>query len=322
MTGRGSRALAFRLWAVALSALTVGACDNDNDPVVGVGGGSGGVRATALQLVAGDGQNGRTSEALGSPLVVRALAGSSPAPGVEIRWAITRGAATLSRSSSLTNADGLASVLVTPGPLLGELEVTANLADGAGEPVEFNLRTTVVLIEILIDRFEVPLGGDSVEVVLGDTIEWVNRDALRHSVVSTDVPEGVAGFISGSLRNSDRYRLVTRAEGIYAYEDSLSLQPIRPTGVISVVGREVGALKVVTSTSGTDTERTFVVSVDEVRSSAIGSDDAVVFPALSATAHIVRLVDSLERCVADENPRSVSVVAGDTVTTTFAVTCP
>jgi plastocyanin len=306
--------------AGAAVLFVLGACD-DTDLIVGVGGGSGDARADALFIVSGDLQNGRTSEVLGQSLIVQAQAGSVPVPDVEILWTITRGVATLSWSSSVTDEQGEASVLVTPGPLLGEIEVTATIAGDGGESVEFDIRTTVVLIEILIDRFEVPLGGDSVEVVLGDTIEWVNRDALRHSVVSTAVPDGAAGFISGSLGNSERYRLVAKVEGIYVYEDSLSIQPVAPSGTVSVVGQEVGALRVATSTAGTNMDRDFVVTVDGQRSSAIGPSDAVVFPALSATAHAVRLVDVLENCAVDENPRSVTVVAGDTVSTTFDVVC-
>lgn len=323
--------------AVALSVagfgLSLGACD-DNDPIYGVGGGSESAPNALLEIVLGDLQNGRTSESFTEPLVVRAVQdlglvdgvrgtqNIQPVQDVQIDWAITKGLATLSNSVSLTDSDGIASVTVTPGPLLGDVEVTATVAGVDGDFAEFSLRTTVFLVEILIDRFEVPLGGDNIEVVLGDTIEWVNRDALRHAVLSTTEPAGGIDFYSGDLANSQRYRFVPKVEGLFEYEDPLSLQAVAPTGRISVVGRDVGGLRVVTSTSGENVDRAYVVTINGVQSSAIGPDDEVTFPALRATAQAVRLVEVLPNCtVAGENPRSVTVVARDTVTTTFQVDC-
>ena len=314
-------------------SLTLGACD-DNDPIYGVGGGAGTAGDAGLEIVLGDLQNGRTSEAFTEPLVVQAtqdlglvdgVRGTQniqPVENLEIDWTITKGVATLSNPVSLTDADGIASVTVTPGPLLGEIEVTATVAGEGGDFAEFSLRTTVFLVEILIDRFEVPLGGDSIEVVLGDTIEWVNRDALKHAVLSTSEPNGGFAFYSGDLDNSQRYRFVPKVEGVFEYEDPLSVQDELPTGLISVVGQDVGALRVVTTTSGESPDQAYVVTIDGVQSSAIGPADEVTFPALRATAHAVRLVEVQLNCtVAGDNPRSVTVVAQDTVTTTFDVTC-
>jgi len=317
----------------AIALLAFAACD-DNDPIYGVGGGAESAADAELEIVLGDLQNGRTSEAFTEPLVVRAVqdlglvegvSGTQniqPVEDLEIDWAITKGLATLSNPVSLTNADGMASVTVTPGPLLGEIEVTATVAGEGGDSAEFSLRTTVFLVEILIDRFEVPLGGDSIEVVLGDTIEWVNRDALKHAVLSTAEPDGGFEFYSGDLDNSQRFRFVPKVEGIFEYEDPLSVQAAAPTGKISVVGQDVGGLKVVTNTTGENIDRAYVVTINGVQSSAIGPEDEVTFPALRATAHAVRLVEVLPNCtVAGDNPRSVTVVAQDTVTTAFQVSC-
>lgn len=313
--------LAIGLGTLMWAAAFLMACD-DGEPIYGVGGGSGAPTDVELEVLSGDGQNGRTSEALPEPLLVRATRGGGAATGVTIGWAITKGAATLSSATTATDDSGRASVTVTPGPLLGEIEVTATVAGEGGDSVEFGIRTTVVLIDILINRFEVPLGGDSVEVVLGDTVEWVNRDALRHSVVSRSIPAGAPTFISGSLRNSERFRYVPKVEGLYDYSDTLSVQAVAPIGKISVVGREVGALRIETATTGGDGGAGFVVTVDGQLSSAVGPDDIVVFPTLSATAHLVRFVDPLERCApAGENPRSVTVIARDTVSTRFDLAC-
>lgn len=321
--------------ALLLSGLGLLAACDDDGPIYGVGGGGDTAPAGVfLEVVQGDLQNGRTSEAFGEPLVVRAsqdlglvdgVRGTQniqPVEDVQVDWTITKGLATLSNPVSVTGADGLASVTVTPGPLLGDVEVTARIAGEGGDLAEFTLRTTVFLVEILIDGFEVPLGGDSIEVVLGDTIEWVNRDALKHAVLSTSEPDPAFAFYSGDLDNSRRYRFVPRVEGVFEYEDPLSVRDETPTGKISVVDREVGALKVVTETFGENPDLAYVVTVDGVRSSAIGPADEVTFPALTATAHLVRLVEVQANCaVADENPRGVTVVAQETVTTTFRVDC-
>lgn len=319
---------------VSTVALLAGAACDDNDPVYGVGGGTEPAADAYLEIVQGDLQNGRTSEAFPEALVVQALQdlglvdgvrgtqNIQPVEDLQINWTITKGVATLSNPVSLTDADGNAAVTVTPGPLLGEVEVAATIAGEDGDLAEFSLRTTVFLVEILIDRFEVPLGGDSIEVVLGDTIEWVNRDALKHAVLSTAVPDGGFAFSSGDLSNSQRYRFVPKVEGVFEYVDPLSVQAELPTGTISVVGQDVGALRVVTSTSGENPDPAYVVTINGVQSSAIGPADEVTFPALRATAQAVRLVEVQPNCtVAGDNPRAVTVVAQDTVTTTFDVTC-
>lgn len=318
---------------LALAALA--ACD-DNDPIYGVGGSdpTDGAGEISLEMRSGDLQNGRTSEAFPMPLVVRASRAAGlvdgaqntrdivPVDSLEIRWAITKGVATLSSPVSITDLRGEASVTVTPGPLLGDIEVTATVAAAPRDSVEFSLRATAYLIEILINRFEVPLGGDSIEVVLGDTVEWVNRDALKHAVLSTSEPDTLFAFYSGDLANSQRFRYVPRVEGVFEYVDPLSVQAQAPTGKISVVGRNFGGLTVITSTTGDNVDPAYVVTVDGTRSSAIGPADQVTFPALSATAHAVRLVEVAPNCaVAGDNPRAVTVVASDTVTTTFAVSC-
>ncbi|MDP2469994.1 MAG: hypothetical protein Q8W45_01245 [Candidatus Palauibacterales bacterium] len=320
-------------FGAALAVILAGSCDG-NDPIYGVSGESESAGDTLFSALSGNFQNGRTSEAFPEPLVVQVLqdlglvdgvqntVNIQPVENLEIGWAITGGVATLSSPVAFTDSTGQASVVVTSGPLLGDIEVTATIGGQDGPMRVFDLRTSVYLIEILFDGFEVPLGGDSIEVVIGDTIEWVNRDALSHAVRSTSVPDGVSGFASGDLRNSHRYRLVPKVEGLYDYDDPLSAWVPAPTGRISVVGRGVGGLRTVTSTTGTNIDPAYVVTIDATRSSAIGPEDEITFPALPATPHVVRLVEVQPNCtVAGDNPRSVTVVAADTVSTTFQVTC-
>ena len=112
------------LAAPLLGAGWLAACD-DNEPIYGVAGGAETAEDVELEIVLGDLQKGRTSEALPEPLVVQALqpvtdvAGErplEPVEGIEIGWSITKGVATLSNPVSFTNADGITSGCHENGP--------------------------------------------------------------------------------------------------------------------------------------------------------------------------------------------------------------
>jgi len=102
---RGVLGLVMLVPAIALLAFA--ACD-DNDPIYGVGGGTEPAADAELEIVLGDLQSGRTSEAFTEPLVVRAVQdlglvegvpgtqNIQPVEDLEIDWAITKGLATLS----------------------------------------------------------------------------------------------------------------------------------------------------------------------------------------------------------------------------------
>jgi hypothetical protein len=66
-----------------------------------------------------------------------------------------------------------------------------------------------------------------------------------------------------------------------------------------------------------------LVTIDGgVWASSIVAGESVLFPAIPAIPHLVRLREVPLNCVvAGENPRSVTVVAGDTVTTRFELGC-
>lgn len=307
------------------------ACDTDNEPLLGLGGGGGGngqqdslISAFAVQ--SGDRQTGSTLETFGQPL--RALATDDlgfGVPGVIVDWVVTSGVATVSATSSVTDSTGVADVLVTSGPVLGPVVVQANVAGSPTHNAEFALLVTAVQVEILADRFVGPLGGDTVEVVAGDTVEWLNRDLQSHRLRSLESPEGGTVIRSDSLRNSDRYRFVPNVPGIWVYEDDLSSSVPPPRGVIRAAGRqEVGSLSVeLVLAAGNPPPRAVLVTVDGgLRAAAMAPGDTVVFLNLSAVPHIVRLRDVPLNCVvAGENPRSVPVVAADTVHTRFELGC-
>lgn len=111
--------------------------------------GSSGGRSSArtLSILSGNGQGGLANTALPQPLIVLALDGGRPAGAVTIQWAAS-GGASLSAASSVTGADGRASVSVTslgPGP--GPVSVTATRADQAGASVPFTLAINIAALD-------------------------------------------------------------------------------------------------------------------------------------------------------------------------------
>jgi hypothetical protein len=316
---------------VLLAALLPTACDTDNDPLLGVGGGGGGDGSqdsliAAFGMLSGDEQTGSTLETFREPLRILATDGRGfGVPELIIRWEVTSGVATLSATSDLTDSTGVSEVLVTPGSVLGPIEIRAYLDGSSVFGSEFDLLVTAVQIQILADRFVGPLGGDTVHVVAGDTVEWLNRDLQSHLLRSVDVPDGGVVIRSDTLRNSDRYRFVPNGPGTWVYEDQISSSVTAPRGVIRAAGRQdVGSLAVeVVLSAGNPPVRAVLATVDGgLFASSILPGEIVVFPDVSAVPHIVRLRDVPLNCVvAGDNPRSVTVVASDTVYTTFEMGC-
>ncbi len=325
------KALAGLSALVLLTGLLPTACDTDNDPLLGVGGGGGGDDSqdsliAAFGLLSGDEQTGSTLETFREPLRILAVDGRGfGVPDLIIRWEVTGGVATLSATSDLTDSTGVSEVLVTPGSVLGPIEIRAYLDGSSVFGSEFDLLVTAVQIQILADRFVGPLGGDTVDVVAGDTVEWLNRDLQSHLLRSVDVPDGGVVILSDTLRNSDRYRFVPNGPGTWVYEDQISSSVTAPRGVIRAAGRQdVGSLAVeLVLSAGNPPVRAVLATVDGgLFASSILPGEIVVFPAVSAVPHIVRLRDVPLNCVvAGDNPRSVTVVASDTVYTTFEMGC-
>ena len=329
--GRRLKALSGLVVFVLFAALFQTACDEDNPPLLGVGGGGGGNGSqdslvSEFDILSGDEQTGSTLETFREPLRILATDGRGfGVSDVAVRWELTRGVATLSSTSDLTDSTGVSEILVTAGSVLGPIEVQAYLESSSVHGSVFDLLVTAVQIQILSDRFVGPLGSDTVDVVAGDTIEWLNRDVQSHLLRSVDAPEGGAVIRSDTLRNSDRYRFVPNGPGTWVYEDQINSSVTAPRGVIRVAGRqEVGSLAVeLVLAAGEPPSRAVTVTVDGgLFASSIRPGETVVFPAVSAVPHVVRLRDVPLNCVvAGDNPRSITVVASDTVRTSFELGC-
>jgi WD40-like Beta Propeller Repeat len=83
-----------------------------------------------------------------------------------------------------------------------------------------------------------------------------------------------------------------------------------------------GTLAVAVSTGGSDLDADgYTIVTGPALSSAAGVNDTVVFPALDAGTHVVRLSGVAENCTLPTNPDTVVVPAGDTAHAAFQVTC-
>src|SRR5438046_2899544 len=82
-----------------------------------------------------------------------------------------------------------------------------------------------------------------------------------------------------------------------------------------------GSLTVTTSTTGSNLDPDgYTVTVDG-NQKAIGINNSVTFSGLSPGNHSVQLNGLAQNCTVSSNPRTVSITAGSTATTTFTVSC-
>ena len=83
-----------------------------------------------------------------------------------------------------------------------------------------------------------------------------------------------------------------------------------------------GNLTVTTNTTGSNLDPDgYTVVVDGSQSQAIGINSSVTFSGLSPGNHSVQLNGLAQNCTVSSNPRTVSITAGTTATTTFTVSC-
>ena len=176
------------------------------------------VTPSAVAVTAGNNQMARVDQPLASPVEVRVTAGDgSPVPGATVTWSVTSGSGSLSSMSTVTDDDGRTSVSWTLGPNVGLNSITA-AAGGVDATANANgTQPVTVTVNMQGIAFVAPGGGDDVTIMLGDTVRWVNLDAVNHTSTSTDVPTGGDSFDSGQFGNGGEFSFVANARGVWTY---------------------------------------------------------------------------------------------------------
>lgn len=173
------------------------------------------VSAQARDLIVVSGNNqGGIPNGVGSPLVVRAETNGSPDTNVSISWSVS-GPASLSSTSSVTDASGQASVDLVFGNALGPVQVTATRND-SGASASFSLNVAA--------NFAVASGNNQTGVPnsVGDqplvvTLTDVNQQPISGALVQWRVLSGTAALTQtssttdaqGRASNTFRYGAAT-----------------------------------------------------------------------------------------------------------------
>ena len=147
-------------------------------------------------------------------------------------------------------------------------------------------------------------GGASKAIGTNGSVGFADLSAGDHSVALS----GVAANCSASGGTS---RTVTVPAGGTA----------STTFAVSCAAT-TGNLTVTTNTTGSNLDPDgYTVVVDGSQSQAIGINTSVTFSGLSPGNHSVQLNGLAQNCTVSSNPRTVSITAGTTATTTFTVSC-
>jgi len=145
-----------------------------------------------LVTVGGDGQTGPPDVPLPAPFVVQVLDGlGGPFEGQTVAWTVTAGAATLTATTTVTDAGGLASVVATPSAG-GTLTVQAAAPGLAGSPQTFTAG-----IGAAGPASVVAVAGDAQTATVGTAVPIAPTVLVRNAV--NDPVSGVAvAFAIGS----------------------------------------------------------------------------------------------------------------------------
>ncbi len=191
-----------KLIAVVCTAVIVLSCQSEDST------GPSAKQPASIVGASGNNQTSRVGEALPSPLVVRVNdAAGEPLPSVTVSWAVSSGAASLSATSTATDANGEASVTVTVGTSVGAVTITASV--GGLNPVTF---TAGVLAGPAATMAKFSGDSQSAQVNTETAVPLVVRiaDAFGNGVPSVSVAWSVAGG-GGSLSQATS---VTDADGL------------------------------------------------------------------------------------------------------------
>ena len=193
--------------------------------------------ASQLALASGDNQGGSPNSTLANPLKVKASDQFGNAvSSVTVGWQVTSGTASVSPTSSSTDATGIAQTAVTLGATLGAVTITGSHTGLTGSPVTFHATiaqfATTASVTIGDDFFKSVHNltqNPAVDTVgAGGTVTWTWTGVNSHSVQST----GTTTFTSSSIKTTGTYSFTFADPGTYTYD--CAVHGTIMTGVIVV----------------------------------------------------------------------------------------
>ncbi len=123
---------------LVIGVLALAGCSSDDGEPTGMDGGTGDGTATNIAALSGSGQRGTTGKALLAPFTAKVTDSQGDGvSGVAVSWEVTAGGGSLSATSTTTNSNGEASVLLTLGSSEGANSATASASGLSGSPVSF-----------------------------------------------------------------------------------------------------------------------------------------------------------------------------------------
>jgi len=195
-------------------------------------GGDGGTppSTTAIAKASGDAQTAVVAQALTFPLEVSVTDAGAPAAGVTVTWGTTSGG-TLTPTSSVTDASGIASTNWTLGTTSGSQQATASVSGVTGSPVTFTATAEPDVATTLSDA-----GGNNQTGVINTPLP-VQAQAKVADQFGNGIP-GVAVGWSATNATVSSASVPTDASGISA--------------VTVTLGPAEGAVTVTAEASGLD----------------------------------------------------------------------
>ena len=222
----------------------------------------------------------------------------------------------LSVGAHAVDLSGLAANCSPSGGAHLDVEVAANAVAGASFAVACAATSGAIAVTTTTsgsptdpDGYELTLdGGAGVAIGAAASLALPDLAPGTHAV-------GLTGISANCRLDGDNPRAVEVASGTVApVAFAVACTPLPPA---------TGSLALTTVTTGPNPDPDgYTVTLDGGSPQALGTAATATFDGLEPRAHSVQLGGLAANCQAQgQNPRNVTVAAGETVTTTFAVTC-
>jgi hypothetical protein len=226
-----------------------------------------------ISMVSGNSQSGTVGTTLPNPFVVIVRdANSNPVSGVSVAFAITSGNGSLSVTSVITGADGVASAVLTLGTAAGTNAVTATSTGLTGSPVTFSATGLSGLASSLA-----MVSGDGQSGIVGTTLPnsfvVIVKDANNNPVSGASVTFAITSgngslSVTSTTTGSDGKASTTLTLGTMAGANSVTATSTGLSGS-PVTFSATGNVGSVSPTNSTVAAAPASVGADGVSTSAV-----------------------------------------------------